>query len=68
MQQPEKRLETALKLPFLNLAETVSRIFTLRDPFIAEHQQTTATLARAVEEDGACRRKAGGSLHQKPTP
>ncbi|HBR10507.1 TPA: hypothetical protein DD712_04600 [Candidatus Acetothermia bacterium] len=45
-----KQAEAALKLSFLNLAETVSRVFTLRDPFIAEHRQTTATLARAVGE------------------
>ena len=46
----QKQVEAALKLSFRNLAETVSRIFTLRDPFIAAHQQGTATLARAVGE------------------
>ncbi|MCI2425842.1 HD-GYP domain-containing protein [Candidatus Acetothermia bacterium] len=45
-----KRAEAALKRSFLNMAKTVSRVFTLRDPFIATHQEGTAILTRAVGE------------------
>jgi PAS domain S-box-containing protein len=34
----------------ITLAETVSRIFSLRNPYVATHQQETAKLARAVGE------------------
>ena len=45
-----KKAEEKLKLRFVNLAETVSRIFSLRNPYVAIHQQGTAKLARAVGE------------------
>jgi len=44
------RAEEALKLRFVNLAETVSRIFTLRDPYVGTHQHKTAKLAAMVGE------------------
>jgi PAS domain S-box-containing protein len=42
--------EEKLKLRFVNLAETVSRIFSLRNPYVATHQYGTAKLTRAVGE------------------
>ena len=45
-----KQAKEALRLQFVNLAETVSRIFSLRNPYVATHQQGTAKLARAVGE------------------
>ena len=44
------RTEETLRLQFVNLAETVSRIFNLRNPYVASHQQGTAKLAQAVGE------------------
>lgn len=43
-----KQAEEALRLRFVNLAETISHIFSLRNPYVATHLQGTAKLTRAV--------------------
>ena len=40
--------EGALRRRFVDMAEMVSRVFSLRDPYVAAHQNGTAQLARAV--------------------
>jgi len=40
--------ERALRERFIDLAEMVSRVFGLRDPYVAAHQDGTAQLTRAV--------------------
>jgi HD-GYP domain-containing protein (c-di-GMP phosphodiesterase class II) len=45
-----KQAEKALRLSFIQLAETVSRAMESRDPYTAGHQRQVAELARRVGE------------------
>lgn len=42
------QMEEKLRLHFVNLAETVSHIFSLKDPYVRVHEQGAARLARIV--------------------
>lgn len=45
-----KQVEETLRHHFISLAETMSGVFSLRNPFAGEHQSATASLVRAVGE------------------
>lgn len=64
-----KRTQEALKQSFIDLAETVSRVLGISDPYTARHSTNVATLAQKVgrrmglDEDRCLGLYIGGLLH-----